>query len=156
MTRSEEIVIAKLEEKHGNVQAVARELDVSDEYVGRIKRANENPIVKMGEETVVLLKPDLERVVGLRSTVSDYLTASMTDGKMSVREALSLLQIVLQYELNQRGLTAPRLTVNDNRTQTFTALVDALQTIKDPNVLRELMGHAQQPDIIVEETNEES
>ena len=146
-TRSEEIVISKLEEKHGNVQAVAHDLDVSKEYVSRIKRANENPVVKIGEEAVILLKPDVERIAGLRSTVTDYLTAVMTEGKMTTREAISLFQIVLQYELNSRGMAAPRLTVNDNRTQNFAAMVDVLRDMKDPGLLRQLMGR-DNPDII--------
>jgi len=146
-TRSEEIVIAKLEEKHGNVKAVAHDLDVSDEYVGRIKRANENPIVKMGEETVVLLKPDITRIDGLRSTVTDYLTAQFTEGKVGVRESISLLQILLQYELNQRGLAAPRLQINDNRTQSFTALVDSLSKL-GPESLRALVGQPMDIEVI--------
>ena len=150
MTRSEEIVIAKLEEKHGNIAAVAADLDVSDSYVARIKRAKENPIVKMGDETVVLLRPDIERIDGLRSTVADYLTAQFAEGKVGVRESISLLQILLQYELNQRGLAAPRLQINDNRTQSFTALVDSLAKL-DPDSLRVLMG--QQP-IDIEVTND--
>lgn len=138
LTRSEEIIICKLDELHGNVQATAKALDLTERRVQQVARLHASPVVKVGEEEVILLKPDIERVEGLRSTVSDYLTDTMAEGKMTTREAISLFQIILQYELAQGGKAPGRFTYNDNRTQ-FAAVIDKLANL-EPDQLRALSG----------------
>lgn len=147
-TPAEIRVLEALDQKTGNVQAVAQLLGLSDSFVNRIKKGLwQKPDAALtpapsGHTPVDLLKqlipPNVEGVTKLRDATIAQLQTLIPGA--TVREATAVLEVLLKYEAALSKALMPAVNVfQDNRTQTvqINQLVDKLAAM-DPETLRHL------------------
>jgi hypothetical protein len=148
-TPAEQRVLEALDQKTGNVAAVATMLGLSNSFVNRIKKAlwvqpdaALTPQPEQAPQPVDLLKqlvpPNIEGVTQLRDAAITQLQTLVPGA--TVREATALLEVLLKYEASLQRVLLPAVNVfQDNRTQTVTvtALVDKLAGL-DADTLRGL------------------
>lgn len=165
----EQTIIARLQETSGNVQSVARELDVSVSYVNRIKNNNDLKFVAIppGRSQLIVppptvsasdvqpkndvgkaaerLAPNLAAVTKVRDRVLGEIERKLEDQTLDSKQLNAILQTLLRYENKLNELSQPTqistTIVADQRTQNvhLYQLVDKLAGA-DPSLLRELAG----------------